>query len=89
MNSSGVMNMPTSPVHTLPLNSTITAKTSVTTATAITSARACNDWSSRQMLTSKKDNGLNPRMSSPATATAANTASTDVRPSSAQYTSCK
>ena len=38
---------------------------------------------------SKNDSGLKPRISRPATATAANTASTDVRPSSAQYTSCR
>src|ERR1700754_2851451 len=83
------MNIPTNPVHTLPLSSTTTATSSVSTAPAMTSARAPTDWSSRQMLTSKNDNGLNPRINRPATATAANTASTDVRPSSAQYTSCK
>ena len=38
---------------------------------------------------SKNDSGLKPRISNPATAIAANTASTDVRPSSAQYTSCR
>ena len=83
------MNIPTSPVHTLPLSSTTTASSSVSTAPAITSARAAKDWSSRQMPMSKNDSGLNPRISRPATATAANTASTDVRPSSAQYTSCR
>src|ERR1700742_4580353 len=87
MNNRGVMNIPSNPVHTLPLSSTTTATSSVSTAPAMTSARAPTDWSSRQMLTSKNDNGLNPTMSRPATATAANTASNDVRPSSAQYTS--
>ena len=59
------------------------------TASAITAARAASVWSSRQIPMSKNDSGLKPRTSSPATAIAANTASTDVRPSSAQYTSCK
>ena len=38
---------------------------------------------------SKNDSGLKPRISRPATAIAANTASTEVRPSSDQYTSCR
>ena len=84
MTSSGVMNMPMSPVHTLPFNSTTTASASVASAIATTLARTAIEWSSRQIPTSKNDSGLNPRISNPATATAANTASTDVRPSSAQ-----
>ena len=84
-NSSGVMNMPTSPVHTLPLSSTTTASASVISATRDDDrARRQSVWSSRQMPMSKNDSGLKPRISSPATATAANTASTEVRPSSAQ-----
>ncbi len=61
----------------------------MSTARATTEARAGDGVSSRQISMSKNDSGLKPRISSPATATAANTASTDVRPSSAQYTSCR
>ena len=82
--SSGVMNMPTNPVHTFPLSSTITASANVSTAVPITSTRAATESSSRQMVTSKNDSGLKPRISRPATATATNTASTDARPSSDQ-----
>jgi hypothetical protein len=41
----------------------------------------------RQMVISKNDSGLKPRIGRPDTAAAANTATTDVRPSSARYTS--
>ena len=78
------MNMPTSPVQTLPLSKTITASERVSTASRMTVARASSVWSSRQTVMSKKDNGLNPSTSSPAIAMAANTASTEVRPSSDQ-----
>ena len=84
MNSNGVMNMPTSPVHNLPFNSTTTASARVNTAISTTVTRARTDVSSRQMPISKNDSGLNPITSRPATATAANTASTEVRPSSDQ-----
>jgi hypothetical protein len=50
----------------------------------MTAARAATLVSLRQIPMSKNDSGLKPRISSPATATAANTASTDVRPSSDQ-----
>ena len=39
------MNMPTRPVHTLPLSSTTTASPSVSTASAMTAARAASVWS--------------------------------------------
>ena len=78
------MNIPTRPVHTLPLSSTTTASSRVSSAIPTTVARASSVWSSRQMSMSKNDSGLKPRISRPATATAANTASTEVRPSSDQ-----
>ncbi len=70
------MNMPTSPVHTLPFNSTTTASASANSAITTTLVLATTEWSSRQIPMSKNDSGLKPRIKSPATATAANTAST-------------
>ena len=84
MNSNGVMNMPTSPVHSLPFSSTTTASARMHAANSTTVTRARTEVSSRQMPMSKNDRGLKPITSRPATATATNTASTEVRPSSDQ-----
>ena len=83
------MNMPTSPVHNLPFKSTTTASISVNSAKATTETRARTEVLSRQIPMSKNDSGLNPRTSRPATAVATKTASTEVRPSSDQYTSSR
>ena len=81
--------MPTRPVHNLPLSRTTTASARVNNAITTTVTRASTEVLSRQIPISKNDSGLKPMTSRPATATATKTASTDVRPSSVQYTSSR
>jgi hypothetical protein len=83
MTSNGAMNMPIRPVHTLPLSTTTTASGNVNTIATMTTVRNTIEWASCQRGT-KNISGCNPSTSSPPTATAAKTASTEVRPSSSQ-----
>ncbi len=77
------MNMPSKPVHTLPLSTTTTASGNVSTIAPTTAARSASE--SVPCQTGRKNiSGCRPMISSPATATAAKTASTEVRPSSSQ-----
>ncbi len=83
MTSNTTMNMPSNPVHTLPLISTTVASGSVSTNPPTTTARGSTE-SLPDQIVGKNIRGCKPRVSRPATATAAKTASTEVRPSSSQ-----
>src|SRR5271163_4805248 len=72
------------PVHTLPLSTTSTASGNVSTIAKTTPARSGTEWVVSCHRLMKNKNGCRPRTSSPPTATAAKTASTEVRPSSSQ-----
>ncbi len=76
-------NMPSRPVQTLPLSTTTTASGSVNAMAPPTTARSAHELASCQ-IGRKNISGCRPIISSPATATAAKTASTEVRPSSDQ-----
>lgn len=81
--NSTTTNMPSNPVQTLPLSSTTTANGNVKTNPAI--RVVCSTTQLAPCRTGrKKISGCRPMINSPATATAAKTASTDVRPSSSQ-----
>src|ERR1700709_1547888 len=86
MISSTTMNMPSNPVQTLPLSSTTTANGSVNT--SATASVLCSITQPPSCRIGRENiNGCRPSISSPATAVAAKTASTELRPSSSQYTS--
>lgn len=83
MTSRTTMNMPSKPVHTLPLSTTTTAIGSVITSAPTTAACQADD--TVPGANGKRNiNGCRPMINSPATATAAKTASTELRPSSSQ-----
>ena len=83
MISSTTMNMPSNPVQTLPLSSTTTANGSVNT--SATASVLCSITQSPSCRIGRKNiNGCRPSINSPATAAAAKTASTELRPSSSQ-----
>ena len=78
-------NMPTSPVQTLPLIRVTIARSTLSTTTPAATSRATRPFSFRMSpTTSNAPNGCNPRRKSRPMAIATNTASIDVRPSSAQ-----